>query len=256
MSHATPPTIVATNLERSGGHELEAVIGHRMPKTYGMWINQYAQHAASKDGRVVLAHLMEKRCDLRVFDSVQPRDAERTGDLPSGAAASHSSDPLAFFKSMREADSQVGRWMLRVDEPMAQAALPILSHVDRWTIVAAADVHTCVGLYVLVKALRHAEKFRLFRRVGIFIVGSDEREARACVTSANLLTTSLLRTPLEWVGCLPRPQSPHSSVLGGFDLTTRQWPDVVTRLKQLSRRHQSAAAPSLRLVSGQTKENA
>lgn len=255
MSHATPPNFAAPTLERPSGHELEAVIGHRMPKTDGMWINQYAQHTVTKDGRVVLAHLMENRCDIRIFDACEQRPALRTGDLPSGAAASHSADPLAFFKSVREADSHVGRWMLRMDAPMSAMALSALSQVDRWTIVASADVHTCVGLYVLVKALRHAEKYRLFRRVGVFIVGSDEREARACVTSANLLTTSLLRTPLELVGFLPRPQSPRSHVLGGFDLTQRQWPDVVNRFKQLSKRSVQVASPELRLVDCDPKDN-
>lgn len=225
-----------------------------MPKTYGMWINQYAQHTATKDGRVVLAHLMENRCDLRVFDGAASRPSEQLGNPPSGVAGPSSVDPLTFFKSMREADSNVGRWMVRMDDAPSPATQPVLNMIDRWTIVAGVDVHTCVGLYVLVKTLRQAEKYRLFRRVGVFIVGSDEREARQCVVSANLLTTSLLRTPLELVGCLPRPQSPRSNVLGGFELTRSQWPDVVGRLKQLSKRSAAANVPKLRLAQAINRE--
>lgn len=240
--HLTPSTPPASQ-ERA----LEAVIGHRMPQSAGMWAHQYAQQTAGREGRVVMAHLMRSRCDLRLFDQ-----ASRAA---SDAAAAPEADPLSFFKSMQSADEQVARWMIRIEDEGRPEALAALGMVDRWTLITSVDVHTCVGLYVLVKSLREAESLRLFRRIGVFVVGCGEREARACVTSANLLTTNLLRAPLEYAGHLHRPLPPSSSVLGGFDLERRQWPDVITRFKQLSQRRTAERGPALRLTEEAAKEN-
>ena len=244
-----PTQLNPSHLLQSQKRSLEAVISHRLPKSGGMWSNQYAQQVAQHHGRVLLAQLSEDRCDLRLFDhtdaAAQSVPGKHSSEVASDPAAS---DPLAFFKSMRNADGHIARWMIRMENETSPQSMPMLTLIDRWTIITSADWHCSIGLYSLVKSLREVETLRLFRRIGIFVIGCEEREARACVTNANLLTANLLRAPLEYVGHLARPLSPCSNVLGGFDLTTRQWPDVIQRFKQLSEHRISDEPPALRLT--------
>ena len=162
-SEEQPPPTSSSSVREPGVTIL--LCGH-LPVMAGLWVTQYAEKVAAKEGPTGLVRLEGGRCLLEILRPDSAADAMAQAERPTDLAK----------HVTRLASGSVRRWIVCVDD--RDAAMSIRAGASEVVVLTSVDKPAMVEAYRLAKSAdaRVADPDSL--RLGLVLVGVDDEQAK------------------------------------------------------------------------------
>jgi hypothetical protein len=173
-----------TSQQRPG---LSAVLAHHLGAAAVQRVRDYARFAATVSGRVGLIELGDHGLRLTCYD------ASPLGKLDADAMASPADAPAVepvhgkrIAEALEEMSWDIQRWVLFLPGgAKSEKARQLLSKIDHWTVLAAADDEGIVSAYRALKGIADAGKASLSMAVLAAETQADGEQAHRKLAGAS-----------------------------------------------------------------------
>ncbi len=226
---------------RANHHLVEAVFLGHLPGYSGPWLTQYANHLARRRGPVAIVHVEDEQIEVEfVADRQQPR-AEMQPDTigPGGPDAVDDAEQAGeqlldcLHDLSQLSPAPVMSWLIHLPLPLSPAALARARELPRWTLLSGVDDAAVVSAYRLLKQLLDDDLHAAERRVGVMIMGGEDRAARIAARKLSDACSRFYETPVGLLGGLRQMVPVRQRVIGRFAAPDDVWPSIRALIETL-----------------------
>ena len=227
--HAPPPTV-------------EAVLLGNLPGMAGVWLTQYAQLLAQRDGTVALLYVDTDSPEGAIeAELVEPTSQAVLHEHGHERDAADIRQPLNLPPKAQRTFADVLEALARLsDEPLATVLVHTDSHpreVERlmdvgvWTLLTGSDETAIAAAGQVLESMVQADETAADASVGIFVMGAEEERAQHAAQRIISDTADLFDQSPEMLGYLQKMTPVALRDLGRFPRLTDRWAELCTWLQ-------------------------